>query len=84
MHECDRRCTLKNVTISPGKARKCEQFSFDTARELVKLKRAKSIRDRYEARQAAYREFLAGQKAKEAGEEVKHPKTGNLSRFKTT
>ena len=83
MNECDRKCTVKNTTINPGKHRKCDQFEFDTVRELMRLKRSAAIRDRYTARQAAYREFLAGQKV-EDNKDTKHPVTGNLDRFKTT
>ena len=82
-NENGRKCSVKNVTINPGKSRKCEFFELDSVRELVRLKRATSIRDRYDARQAAYREFMAGQKIEEKSEEEKHPVTGNLNRFKT-
>ena len=83
-NETNRKCLVKNTTINPGKDRKCELFELDPARELTRLRRAVSISDRYEARQAAYREFLAGQKTKTSVEADKHPLTGDLSRFKTT
>lgn len=84
VNEGGRRCNVKNVTINPGKSRKCGQFEFDSVRELVRLKHVKAIRKRHEARQAAYREFLAGQKTnKGADKDTKHPVTGNLDRFKT-
>lgn len=83
-NETNRKCEVKNTTINPGKKRKCAFFELDSVRELVRLKRSASIRDRYDARQAAYREFLNNQKVEEASESAKYPVTGNLERFKTT
>lgn len=82
-NENNRKCVVKNVTINSGKNRKCDQFELDSVRDLLRLKKAQSMRDRYEARQAAYRKFLAGQKIKDTKEDTKHPVTGDLSRFKT-
>lgn len=82
MNENNRRCTVKDVTINPGKHRKCERFELDAVRELVRLKRATAIQDRYVARQEAYRNFQAGQKVNTKSN-TKYPVTGNLDRFKT-
>lgn len=82
-NENNRRCKVKDVTINPGKNRKCDLYELEASREVARLQRAIAIRDRYDARQAAYRNFLAGQKAAETSDySVKHPVTGNLDRFK--
>lgn len=82
-NEDNRRCLAKNTTINPGKHRKCEFYELDSSREAARLQRAVAIRDRYDARQEAYRNFLAGQKDnKNSTTDTKHPLTGNLDRFK--
>lgn len=82
-NELGRKCIVKKTTINPGKHRKCAFYEHDSSREVARLQRAAAIRDRYDARQEAYRNFLAGQKAKEKSTtNTKHPLTGNLDRFK--
>lgn len=82
-NENNRKCSVKGATVNPGKDRKCESFNLDYVRELTRLKRAAAIRDAYDARQKAYRNFLVGQKVKENTTSDKYPVTGDLSRFKT-
>ena len=82
-NESSRKCSVKNVTINLGKHRKCDFYELDASREVARLQRVVAIRDRYDARQEAYRNFLAGQKdKKEPTTNTKHPLTGNLDRFK--
>lgn len=82
-NELNRKCAVKKVTINPGKSRKCSLYELDASREVARLQRAVAIRDRYDARQEAYRNFLSGQKTKkESTTNTKHPLTGNLDRFK--
>jgi hypothetical protein len=81
-NESGRKCTVKQVTINPGKHRKCDLYDHDSSREVARLQRAAAIRDRFDARQEAYRNFLAGQKNKKESTSTKHPLTGNLDKFR--
>lgn len=82
-NESNRKCSIKNVTINPSKHRKCDSYELDASREVARLQRVVAIRDRYDARQEAYRNFQSGQKIKtESTTNTKHPLTGNLDRFR--
>lgn len=79
-NELNGKCKITKMTVKLTKSRKCNEYSFDQARELVRLERKARVLDQqdraYKSKVAAINKVMAEQEA--------HPSTGDLSRFKTT
>lgn len=82
-NELNGKCLVKKTTVKLNKYRKCNDYEFEQSKDIARLERKARALDNqdkaYRARQASLNRANTSQE-----EAVKHPTTGDLSRFKTT
>lgn len=98
-HETNSYCGKKKCKIKPNKRRQCDIFELDTSRVKIKqpiesIKRPDFFWDEKLKKQMRrdMRKKMAGEMIKQVEEstinksegDIKHPLTGDLSKFKTT